>query len=89
MRAHASLVQRLLWGVVNLAYTRFKAGKDGVGGRAVENAEKQVQATPLWDMLYADNAGVVSQSSEQPRKMTIVIVIVSAAFSLIASEAKT
>ena len=40
-------------------------------------------------MLYADDAGVVSQSPEQLRKMMIVIVTVCAAFGLIVSEAKT
>ena len=37
-------------------------------------------------MLYADDAGVVSQSPEQLRKM--MRVIVCAAFGLTASEAK-
>ena len=40
-------------------------------------------------MLYADDAGVVSQSLEQPRKMMRVIVVVCAAFGLTVSEAKT
>ena len=40
-------------------------------------------------MLYADDAGVVSRSPEQPRKMTGVIVVVCAAFGLTVSEAKT
>ena len=40
-------------------------------------------------MLYADDAGVVSQSPEQLRKMMGVIVVVCAAFDLIVSEAKT
>ena len=40
-------------------------------------------------MLYADNAGVVSQSPEQLRKMMGVIVVVCAAFGLTVSEAKT
>ena len=40
-------------------------------------------------MLYADDAGVVSQSPEQLRKMMGVIVVVCAAFGLIVSEAKT
>ena len=40
-------------------------------------------------MLYADDAGIFSQSSEQPRKMIGVIVVVCAAFGLIVSEAKT
>ena len=39
-------------------------------------------------MLYADDAGVVSQSSEQLRKMIGVIMVVCAAFGSIVSEAK-
>ena len=37
-------------------------------------------------MLYADDAGVVSQSPEQLRKMMGVIVVVCAAFGLTVSE---
>ena len=40
-------------------------------------------------MFYADDAGVVSQSLEQLRKMVGVIVVVCAAFGLTVSEAKT
>ena len=40
-------------------------------------------------MLYADEAGVVSQSSDQLRKMMGMIVVVCAAFGVIVSEAKT
>ena len=40
-------------------------------------------------MLYADDVGVVSQSPEQLRKMTGVIVVVCAAFGLTVSETKT
>ena len=43
----------------------------------------------LWGILYADDAGVVSQSPEQLRKMMGVIVVVCAAFDFIISEAKT
>ena len=39
-------------------------------------------------MLYADDAGVVSQSPGQLRKMMGVIVVVCAAFALTVSEAK-
>ena len=44
---------------------------------------------PLWGMLYADNAGVVSQLPEQLRKMMEVVMVVCAVFDLTASEAKT
>ena len=40
-------------------------------------------------MLYADDAGVVSLSPEQLRKMTGVIVVVCSAFGLTVSEVKT
>ena len=40
-------------------------------------------------MLHADDAGVVSQSPEQLRKMMGVIVVVCAAFGPTVSEAKT
>ena len=40
-------------------------------------------------MLYADDAGVVSQSLEQLSKMMGVIMVVCAAFGLTISEAKT
>ena len=45
--------------------------------------------TLLWGVLDADDAGIVSQSPEQPRKMMEVIVVVCAAFGLTVSEAKT
>ena len=62
--------------VIRVAFTRFKADKSimdafvhlrkkrGAGGRAEATAGESVLATPLWDMLYADDAGVVSQSLE-------------------------
>ena len=40
-------------------------------------------------MVYADDAGVVSRSPEQLRKMMEVIVVVCATFELTVSEAKT
>ena len=40
-------------------------------------------------MLYADDAGVVSQSHEQLRKMMEVIVVVCVALRVTVSEAKT
>ena len=82
--------------VINVAFTRFKADKGimdalvhlrkkrGTGERGKATAGKSVLATPLWDMLNADDVGVVSQSPEQLRKM-----ILCAAFGLTISEAKT
>ena len=87
--------------VINVAYTRFKADKGILDalvhlrkkkearGRGKATAGEPVLATPLWGMLYADGAGVVSQSLEQLRKIMGVIVVVCVAFGLIVSEAKT
>ena len=43
----------------------------------------------MWGLLYADNAEVVSQSSDQLRKIMGVVVVVRWAFGLAVSEAKT
>ena len=63
--------------VINLGSTRFKADKGimdalvnlrkkrGAGGRGEATAGELVLVTPLWGMIYADDAGVVSQSPEQ------------------------
>ena len=87
--------------VINVASTRFKADKGiidalvhlrkkrGAGGRGEATARESVLATPLWGMLYADEAGVVSRSPEQLRNMMGVIVVVCAAYGLTVSEAKT
>ena len=87
--------------VINASSTLFKADnsimdalvhlrkKRRAGGRADATARESALATPLWGMFYADDAGVVSQSPEQLRKIMVVIVVVCAAFGLIISEAKT
>ena len=59
------------------------------GGGGEATAEESVLATPLWGMLYADDAGVVSQSPEQLRTMMEVVVVVCTAFGLTVSETKT
>ena len=71
-----------------LVHLRKKRGAGG-GGRGEANAGESVLATLLWGMLYADVAGVVSQSPGQLGKMigVIVVVVVCAAFSLAVSEA--
>ena len=86
--------------VISVASTRFKADKGtmdalvhlrkkrGAGGAGGSNC-RSVLATPLWGMLYADDAGAVSRSPEQLRNMMGVIVVVGAAFGLTVSEAKT
>ena len=87
--------------VINVASARFKADKGimdalvylrkkrRAGGQGKAAVGESVPATPLWDMLYADDARVISQSPEQLRKMTGVIVVVCVAFGLTVSEAKT
>ena len=68
-----------------LVHLRKKTGAGLGGGTTGEPA----LTTSLWDMLHADDAGVVSQSIEQLRKMMGVVVVVCAAFGLTLSEAKT
>ena len=101
---HAPLPFKIFFvAVIDMVYKHFKADRDimdvlvhlmkekGAGGRREANAEEPVLATPLWGMLYADDAGIIAQSPEQLRKMmgVIVIVVVCAAFGLIFTEAKT
>ena len=71
-------------------YGRFGAPegkKGGEGERRKATAGEPALATSLWGVLYADNAGVVSQLLNQLRKMMGVIVIVCAAFGLTLSKA--
>ena len=87
--------------LIHVAYTRFEADEDimdalvglrkktGAGERGRTTAGEPTPATSLWGMLYADDAGVVSQSPEQLRKMMVAIVTVCAAFGLTVLEAKT
>ena len=87
--------------VINVTSTRFKANKGimdaliylrkkrGAGDGGMQLPESQSCATPLWSMLYADDARIVSQSPEQLKKMMGGIVVVCAAFGLTISEAKT
>ena len=51
-------------------HLRKKRGQGGVGEAT---ARESTLATSLWDMLYANDAGIVSQSTKQPRKMMGVI----------------
>ena len=84
--------------VINVASTRFKANKGIMDvlvylrkkrGAGEATAGEPVLATPLWGMLHANDAGVMSQSPEQLRKMVGVIVVACPAFGLAVSEAKT
>ena len=71
--------------VINVASTHFKGDKGindalvhlrkkrGTGGRREATAGELVLAMPLWGMLYADDAGVVSRSPEQLRNIMGVI----------------
>ena len=100
MRARTPPVQHLLRGGYKLGLHAFQGGQrhhgrfgipaEEKGGEGVEaTAGESVFATPLWGMLYADDAGVVSRPPEQLRNMMGVIVVVCAAFDLTVSEAKT
>ena len=101
MRARAPPVQHLLRGGYKRGLHAFQGGQRhhgrlvhlrknrGVGGRGEATAGKSVLVTPLWGMLYADDAGVVLRSHEQLRKMMGVIVVVCAAFGFTVSETKT
>ena len=52
------------------------------GGGEETTAGDPALATSLGGMLYASNAGVISQSNEQLKKMIGVIVVVFMAFGL-------
>ena len=67
-----------------MAHKHFKVDKDNMDA-LVHLKDKST----LWGMLYADDAGVVSQSPKQPRKMMEAIVVVCATFGFTVSEAKT
>ena len=81
-----------------MAYTRFKADQDVTD--ALMHLRKKRRAGPggsncrrnspgdVGGMCYADDAGVVSKSLKQLRKIMGVIVVVCAAFGLTVSEAK-
>ena len=56
-------------------------------GAGESTAGEPVLSTSLWGMRFADDAGVVSQSPDQP-KMMGVIVVVCTAFGLTVSEVK-
>ena len=82
---------------VNVAYTHFKAHKyimDALvhlrkkTGWGAEGSNQR-RASPGDVVLKTDRAGVVSQPTEQPRKMMGVIVVACEAFGLIVLEAKT
>ena len=57
--------------------------------RGETTAGEPAPTTSLWDMLYADDTGVVSKSPEQLKKTMDVIVTVCTAYGLTVSEANT
>ena len=61
----------------------------GGGGAERSNCRRVSPRDAALGHAYADDAGVVSYSPEQLRKMMGVIVVVCAAFGLTVSEAKT
>ena len=101
VRAHAPPFKHLLRGDYKRGLHAFQEwqshhGRFGVleeekvvRGRGEATAGEPVLATPLWGMLYAANAGLVSQSPDPLRKMVGMIVVMCAAFGLTVSEAKT
>ena len=76
-----------------LQLQRKEEGKKGtsrtgkVDGRRAGKEGDEVQR--LWGMLYADDAGIISRSSEGLERMMTVIVTACSSFGLTVSEAKT
>ena len=60
----------------------------GAGGRGKAAAGESALAASLWGIHFVDFTGVVSQSTELPKKMMGVIVVVRAAFGVTVLEAK-
>ena len=80
--------------VKDMVYSKVK---DEKGGGRSEGARKKgeinprrlAEPQPIWGMLYADDAGIVSRSRSSLAKMMVDIVAVCASFGLTVSEAKT
>ena len=101
MRPRAPPVQNLLRGGYKRCLHAFEGGqrhhgrfgapfeKMGQGSGGKQPPEGQPWRRRFEAMIYADGTGVVSQSPEQLRKMTGVMVTVCAAFGLTVLEAKT
>ena len=97
----APLLNIFFTAVISVTSTRFKVDKGimdalvhlrkkrGARGRGEATASEPVLATPLWGMLYAEDADGVSRPPEQLRKMVGVIVVACVSFGLTVSEAKT
>ena len=101
VRARTPPVQHLFRGGYKLGLHAFQGeqrhhGRFGTpeeekgGGRAAgSNCRRVSPRDAASGYAYADDAGIVSQSPEQLRKMMGVIVIMCAAFGVTVSEAKT
>ena len=102
MRARAPPVQHLLRGGYKRGLHAFQGGyryhgrfgipdeeKGGGGAGGKQLPESQSSRHRFGGILYADDAGVVSRSLEQLRKMMGVIVVMCAASGLTVSKAKT
>ena len=61
----------------------------GEDGMPREEGVLEIVRRPVWGMLYADDAGVVSTSPRGLTRMMIVIVVVYQEFGLTVSEKKT
>ena len=97
VRAGAPSVQHILRGDYKRGLYAFQGGQRYHGRllhlrkktRAGEaTSGEPALAISLWGMLYADDAGLISLSLEQPRKMMGVIVVVCTTFGLTVSKAK-
>ena len=79
--------------MLTVAFDRFSIDKavldDFVRVVARGDLTKDAAKRVLWAMLYADDAGIASQSQASLEKMMTAIVEVCAAFGLIVSEKKT
>ena len=79
--------------VLTVAFDQFSIDKavldDFVRVVARGDLTKEAAKRVLWAMLYADDAGIASQSQASLEKMMTAIVEVCAAFVLIVSEKKT
>lgn len=75
---------------IHVVITRFETDKDGLDAlmspRKKARAGDPAPSKSPWDILYADDAVVISELFEQLRKMKVVILAMSAAFGPTVSE---
>ena len=101
VRARASPLQPLLRGGYRRSLHEFQGGQrhhrrsdapqeeNGGKGARGETAGEPSLPKLLWDMLYADDAVVISKLTEQVMKMMGLVMVVYTAFCLTESETKT